>query len=316
MSKLTGYLKNIFIIILILNFAPPIIYNIYNNYSKFTENRTKVGVLEVKGVLYNSHKIVKNLRKFFENKDIKAILLKIDSPGGASGTSQVIYNEILQLKQQNGAKPVIALVENICASGGYYVASAADYIICSPSSMVGSIGVYIAHPQFKEFVEQFKIKYNVTKTGLYKTAGDPMTELTEPAKEMFQALTNDVYSQFVNDIKLRRPKLSALDENLWAQGKILTGNEAFKLGLIDEIGSYSNAVKAVKDKAIIEGEIEWVKPPKKSNIWKLLIGNDDDGSGQSRSSKTLGIIGDKIISGLADKLVNYNSDASSPHCTL
>ena len=308
MSKLTTYLKNIFFILLILQFTPPILQNLSKQYNKLYENKTQVGVIEIKGTLYSAKKHVKHLKEFFENKDIKAILLKMDCPGGSAGTSQAIYSEILALKEQNGSKPVIALVENMCASGGYYVASAADYIVASPSSMVGSIGVYIAHPQFKDFIEQFKVKYSVTKSGLYKTAGDPLTELTEPAKEMFQNLTNNVYEQFVSDIKSRRPKLAALDEKSWAEGRILTGNEALKVGLIDAVGSYSHAVKAIKDKAIIEGEIEWVKPPKKSNLWKVLVGDDENGG----KTNTLT---DKFVSALANKFVNQSGEIS-PRCNM
>ncbi len=310
MSKLTTLLKNIFFILLILQFTPPIIQNLIDRYNKLYENKTQVGVIEIKGGLYSAKKHVKHIKEFFENKDIKAILLKVECPGGAAGTSQAIYSEILALKEKNGTKPVVALVENICASGGYYVAAAADYIVASPSAMVGSIGVYIAHPQFKDFIEQFKVKYTVTKSGLYKTAGDPLTELTDEAKAMFQNLTNDVYNQFVNDIKARRSKLAAIDEKSWAEGRVFTGNEAFRLGLIDEVGSYSNAVKAIKDKAIIEGEIEWVKPPKKSNIWKVLVGDDENG-GETKS------LSDRFISSLVNKFINQSgAEETSPRCNI
>lgn len=275
MSWFSNLLKNLFFLLLILQVAPPILQNLQKQYSSLLEPHTKVGLLEIKSTLTDASHYIKVLKQFFENNSIKAILLKMDSPGGAAGTSKLIFDEIMSYKKDHPNKPIITLVENVCASGGYYIACASDHIISSPAAIIGSIGASIQVPQLKEFLDQFKIKFDVTKSGTYKTAGNPVTELTPEQKEMFQELTNDTYNQFVRDVKSRRPKLANLDEKIWAQGRIMTGGKALELGLIDEVGSNYDAIRAIKEKAIFEGEIEWIKPSKPFNFWAALTGEGD-----------------------------------------
>ncbi|MCL4361246.1 signal peptide peptidase SppA [Candidatus Dependentiae bacterium] len=301
MAKFSELLKNLLFILLILQVAPILIKSIGKQYSSFFDLKTHVGLIDIKGTLSDSKYYIKNLKKLFENKSIKAILMRIDCPGGSSGTTQAIFNEILDLKKQYGTKPLVALIENICASGGYYIATTADHIIATPSAIIGSIGVYVQHPQFKQFIEQFKVKFDITKSGAYKTSGNPFSELTNVEKEMFQTLTDDVYKQFVNDVKQRRPQLAKSNENNWAQGKVVTGNMALQLGMIDELGSESNAIKVIKEKAPIEGEIEWIKPPKKFNLWNKITGSDDDSSSESET------FFDKVISKFAAKTTEESS---------
>ena len=277
---LYNFFKTLFLALLVLQIAPIFIQGITKRYSSLLEVRTKVAVLSINGELKNSEYYVKHLRDFFSDTKIKAILLNIECPGGASGTSQAIFNEILELKKQY-AKPVIVSVENICASGGYYIACAADYIIATPSAIIASIGVCIQHPQLKEFLEQFKIKYDFTKSGKYKTAGNMFTDLTDDQKQMFQELSDNVYKQFVNDVKQRRPQLASIDEKKWADGRIITGDMAKELGLIDEIGSNSTAIRVIKEKAPIEGEIDWVKVSKKSQFWHMLFQEEDTADSKS-----------------------------------
>jgi len=258
-----------------LQFAPTIIKNAKNQYSNISEHKTKVAIVSLDGVISDSEKSIKSLRKYFEDKDIKAIVFKIDSPGGASGSSQDIFYEILALKKQYDKK-IISFVQNMAASGGYYVAAATDHIIATPSSFIGSIGSYIAFPTIKNFIEQFKLKYEIIKSGDYKTAANPFTELTEEQRQMFQELSNNVYQQFIRDMAAQRKTLSK-NYKQWADGKIFTGEQALKIGLIDEIGSHSTVVKALKEHAGIEGKIEWVKAKKSTNaLYSLLSGEDED----------------------------------------
>jgi len=258
-----------------LQFAPTLIKNIKTQFSNISEHKTKVGIVSLDGAITDSEKTIKSLRKYFEDKDIKAIVFKIDSPGGASGSSQDIFQEILAMKKQNNKK-IITFVQNVAASGGYYVAAATDHIIATPSAFIGSIGSYIAFPTIKNFIEQFKLKYEIIKSGDYKTAANPFTDLTEEQRQMFQELSNNVYYQFIRDMAAQRLALSK-NYKQWADGKIFTGEQALKLGLIDEIGSHSTVVKALKEHAGIEGKIEWVKAKKTNNaLYSLLSGEDDD----------------------------------------
>ncbi len=266
------YLKNIFFILIILQIAPSFIEGIRKQYTRYLETRTKVGLLKVKGILYDSSHYNKYLNKFFKDPSIKAILLKMECPGSAAGTGQAIFNEIQMLKKEY-PKPVVVLVENVCASGGYYIACAADYIIAPSSALIGSIGVYFPYFfKLQEFIEQYKIHYPAIKAGKYKTMTDPFVDLTLEDTELMQGLTNDSYQQFTQDVAKTR-KLSLVAINEWADGKIFTGRQARKLGLIDEIGSAYNALKVLKEKALIEDKIEWVKPPIKRGLFNFFGGD-------------------------------------------
>lgn len=275
MATFSDVVKNIFWVLALLLIAPPLIKNIKQQYSDFFEHKTKVGVIPIKGALHSSGSTIKALKTFFEDSSIKAVILKVDSPGGLAGTSQTIYNEIVHYKKQYPNKYVVSFIENMAGSGGYYIASAANYIISSPGAFVGSIGSYIQHPLFKDFIEYHKIKYEVIKSGAYKTAGNPLLELTPPQKELLQSISNDVYHQFTRDVARQRPHLAA-DINVWADGKIFTGDQALSHKLIDAVGSPATVEQVLKDKAHIEGKIEWVKPPKRTSILGSLFGQDSD----------------------------------------
>ena len=282
--SLLDYIKNIFFILIILSLAPTLIENIVKQYSRYIEQRTKVAVVPVEGVIYDSSRLAKHMNSFFKNDDIRAILIRMECPGSAAGSGEALYNEILSLKKEY-PKPVIVLVENVCASGGYNIACAADYIIAPPSSLIGSIGTSLPNLfQLKEFINQFKIGYVPITGGRYKTTTDPFVEITPEQKAMLQSAADDSYNQFIQKVaEARKLSLNKADE--WANGKIFTGHQALSLGLIDELGSSYNAIKKIKEKAFIEGEIEWVHPPKKSPWMQFLGGSDlerDDSSMFSR----------------------------------
>ncbi len=280
MAKTADFFKNIFILLLVLQFAPMLFESIKKQYSRYFEPHTKVGYLAIKGILLNSSYYVHHLKKLFEDKEVKAILVYIESPGGAAGTAEAIAHEIEQLKKEH-PKPIITIAENIVASGGYYIAAATDYIIASPSTLVGSIGVSIPG-QFKlhDFIEQYKIHYNVIKAGEYKAVTDPFAEVTPGQNALLTNVAESSYENFLEHVSSHRPKLELEHAASWADGKIFTGKQALSLGLIDLIGSQSNALQKIKEMTIIEGTIEWIKPEKVSNFWTLLFGSPDytDGS--------------------------------------
>ena len=276
MATFSDYLKNIFWALLLLQLAPLFIKDIRSQYSDLFEEKTKVGVIAIKGVIRNAYPTVKHIKQIFEDKNIKAVVLRVDSPGGVSPTAQTIFQEILHYKKQHPEKYVVTLVEQVAASGGYYIACAADYIVSAPSAFIGSIGVYIAHPNFKDFIEQFQLKYSITKTGTYKGAGDPLLTLTPEQKAQFQDLTNNTYQQFIKDVAAQRPALPH-DSTKWAEGKIFTGEQAVALNLIDATGSPATVEKILRDKAQIVGKIEWIKPTRKRPFLASLIAPEEDG---------------------------------------
>lgn len=275
---LVGTLKNIAYIalfIILLPLIPLIIGGITKLYDRYFETRVQVGVLPIKGILYDSSHYTKQLNKFFKDDQIKAILLKIECAGSAAGTGQAIYNELVELKKEY-PKPVIVLVENICASGGYYIASAADHIIASPMAMVGSIGVAMPYFfQLKDLVEYYKVKYVPLAAGDYKNSTNPFTDITPEQKEMLQSVIDDSYEQFAADIAEQR-NVSLNTKNEWANGKIFNGRQAMKLGLIDELGSATQAAKSIKEKAGITTDIKWVHAPSRTSFWSIFGGESDD----------------------------------------
>lgn len=269
------YLKNIFFFLIILQIAPSILENVKKQYGKYLSPKTDVGVMSITGTLHDSGATIKQLKKIFKNKDIKAILLKIDSPGTVSGTGEAIYREILTYKKLY-KKPIIALVENVAASGAYLIASSCDHIVAPGMSVIGSIGVTYSYLfQLKEFIEHYKINYVSIKAGEYKTVGDPFINMTQKERALLQEILNDSYHQFIKLIADQRP-LSADDYKLWAEGKVFTGEHAKKLGLIDTVGALSQAITVLKEKALIETDIRWVRPAPRGGLWGMLNGQDQN----------------------------------------
>jgi protease-4 len=269
------YLKNIFFVIIILQFAPPLIRSVTEQYQDLLKQKTKVAKVSIDGVIDNAKKYTKDLKTYFEQDDIKAVLLEVESGGGAAGSSQALFQEIKHLKEQaKTVKPVVVRAENICASGAYYVACAADSIIASPSAFVGSVGVYLPKWELKEFINQFNLNYRFFKKGKYKTMTNPFAETTEEETALLEGLAQDTYDQFVKDVADNRKNLSVKDADNWANGKIFTGNQALKIGLIDKVGSQNTAEETIKELAPIEGEIEYVSPARPSKLTQWLQGED------------------------------------------
>ncbi len=282
MAKVTDILKNLFFILLLLQIAPMVLNNLKKTVLGFLEPRTPVGYLEIKGTLWRSNHYVKQLHKLFKNDGVKAILLKFECPGGASGTAQQISNELEILKKEY-PKPTVALVENVCASGGYYIACVCDHIVAPPSAWVGSIGASIPYLfKVKQLIDYHLVAHHPIDAGKYKSTTNPFVPLTAEQEAMLHSLTDDTLKQFVQDVARHR-NLSPTESAAWADGKIFTGNQAKALGLIDEIGSRSTAVAWLKQAAQIEGEIAWVKPEKRSTFQQLFGAEEENSEGMMSS---------------------------------
>lgn len=275
---LVGTLKKIAYIalfIIILPLIPLIVNGFQSLYNRYLDPRDQVAILPIKGVLYESGYYTKQLNKFFKDDQIKAILLKIESPGSAAGTGQAIYNEIIELKKEY-PKPIVALIENVCASGGYYIVCACDHIVSSPMAVVGSIGS--AFPYFfqvKDCLEQIKIKYVPLAAGDYKNSTNPFTDITPEQKQMLQSVIDDSYEIFAEDVAANR-NLSLDTKNEWANGKLFSGRQALKLGLIDELGSQTQIIKAIKDKAHLDHDIKWIHAPSRTGFWSFFSSDTDE----------------------------------------
>ncbi len=276
-NKFSSILKNLFFLFLILQFAPAMLVNLKKQFTDMLTPKTMVGVLKIKGYLEDSSYYVRKIDKFLETKEIKGLILYIDSPGGYAGTPQVIINELKKFKEK---KPIISVVENVCASGAYYVAAISNRIITTPSALVGSIGVYLRLPNIKALAENYNIKVNFIKSGKYKTIGSPFKDLLPEEAQFLQGTTDDTYRQFTSDIAEYR-NLSLTNKEEWADGKIFTGAQALTLKLVDQIGSISDAKEGIRSLIAeygmeVEKEIKLIYPKRPTTIQRLISGEDED----------------------------------------
>jgi protease-4 len=217
----------------------------------------KVGVIEVYGVIADSRKIIEQLHDFRDNDSVKAIVLRIDSPGGGVGPSQEIHDEV---KSVDAIKPVVVSMGSVAASGGYYIAAAAREIVANPGTITGSIGVIMEFTNYQEVLEKIGLSSVVVKSGEYKDIGSPTREMTATERVILQNLIDDVHSQFVASVAEGRH----LDESAVssiADGRIFSGRRAMAMGLVDKMGNLDVAIKRAAELAGIDGEPKVVYPP-------------------------------------------------------
>ncbi len=289
MATFSDYVKNIFWLLVLLQLAPMFIKGIRSQYSEMFEQKTRVGVITIEGAIKAADPTVRHIKEIFTDNTIKAVVLKINSPGGIAPSGQTIFNELIHYKKAHPEKYVIAFSETVAASGGYYIASGADHIIAAPSALIGSVGALIVHPNFRKLIEQFNIQYDVTKTGTYKSAGDPFLEMSPADKEQFQSMSDNCYKQFVRDVTKQRPQLPS-DTTKWAEGRLFTGEQALQLSMIDQIGSQSTVEQVLRDKSPIVGRIEWVKPVKKQPFLASIFASEEDGDNRNYLSMCINAI--------------------------
>lgn len=204
----------------------------------FFTSKEGVGIIELKGLIVSSEQILKQLTEFKNDPNVKAIVLRIDSPGGAVGASQEIYAEV---KRTSEVKPVVASMGSLGASGGYYAALGADTIFANPGTMTGSIGVIIKFPNLAGLYDKIGYKSEVIKSGPLKGIGSSDRALTEEERNLMQDVIKNVYNQFVGDVAEAR---SMPEEAVFklADGRVFTGEQALDAGLIDKLGNFTDAI--------------------------------------------------------------------------
>lgn len=231
----------------------------------------RLGLIEIKGVILESETTVKNLERFADSKDIAAIILRIDSPGGGVAASQEIYESVRRVR--DSGKFVVASMASVAASGGYYVACGADTIMANPGTTTGSIGVIAEMINATELLQKIGVRFEVIKSGKYKDSGSPFRPMNEDDRRQLQEYVNDAYDQFVEVVARERdlPKAEVLK---FADGRIFTGQQAHALDLVDVLGTYEDAVTLAGERGGIAGKARVVKPPQRKNtMWDLLFGD-------------------------------------------
>lgn len=227
----------------------------------------KVAVLRVDDVIIEDQIYLESISKIRDDDEIKAVVVRINSPGGAVGPSQEIYSELLKLSEE---KPLVASIGSVGASGGYYIACAAEKIYANPGSITGSIGVIAQFASYEKLLEWAKVDVEVIKSGKFKDIGSPFREMTETDREYIQELIDNVHSQFKSAVAKSR-NLNAEQVDRIADGKIFSGEQAKELNLVDELGTVYDAINLAGNMAGIEGEprLKYF-PKKKSPLLDLL----------------------------------------------
>jgi len=253
--------------------------------------RGRVALLEVEGVLYDVRNLVDELHAYSDNPTIRAIVVRIDSPGGSAAASQELYDEIRKIRVRK-VKPIVVSMGNVAASGGYYVACGADEIFANPATLTGSIGVIMNFFNWEILVRKVGISFEVVKSGEYKDIGSPTRPMTDQERQLLQDIINDVYDQFVNAIYVSRS--DSLKQAYFAHygneedsatsdvvkqylaslcdGRIFSGRQAYQYGLVDNLGNLDDAIKRAASLAGIKGRPKVFKKKKPLSFFDLIRG--------------------------------------------
>jgi len=232
-------------------------------------SKDSIAVLEIKGVIAESDETLEKIRDISEMDDVKAVIVRIDSPGGGVAPSQEIYEE---LKKLDAKKPVIASLATLAASGGYYIAVGARTIVSNPGTLTGSIGVIMQLADLQKLYEFIKISPVTIKSGKFKDIGSTSRPMTAEEKELLQKLSDNIHMQFKKDVSASR-KIPMAELDKIADGRVLSGLQAKELKLVDEIGNFEDAVDLAAKIAKIKGKPTLYYPEaKKEGFIKLLVG--------------------------------------------
>ncbi len=227
----------------------------------------KIGVVEVQGMIVTSEKIINQLIAYREDKGVKAIVLRIDSPGGAAVPSQEIYQEVMKAREE---KKVVASLGGIAASGGYFVASGADLIVANPGTITGSIGVIIQVSNVEGLMKLIGLKTYTFKSGQHKDLLSPFREPTPEEQQIVMGIVQSAHVQFVEGVaKGRNMEVDAVKK--LADGRIFSGQRALELGLVDQMGNLQDAIDIAARISGIKGKPNVIYPKKRWNVFDLLV---------------------------------------------
>ncbi|AFM27245.1 signal peptide peptidase SppA [Desulfomonile tiedjei] len=235
-------------------------------WSSILEGGNKIGIVTIEGTIMSSDDILKQLRKYRKKSSIKAVLLRVNSPGGSVAPAQEIYREIARLREK---KPVVVSMETVAASAAYYISSNADAIVCSQGTITGSIGVIMILPEIHQIIQRVGADVNIIKAGKYKDIGSITRPLTEEERGILNGFAAEIHEQFISDVaRGRKGKIEEQKLREIADGRFFTGEKAKEWGLVDDIGNFYDAVKVAAKLGKIKTEPELVYPKKK---WDNLL---------------------------------------------
>lgn len=266
-----GVFAMVFVFFVILVVFASYTMNAFNETSNAEKNakRAHIGVIEVDGVIMESKDVIDLLQTAEDDKQIEAIILRVNSPGGSVGPTQEIYEEIVRIDKK---KPIYASFAGVAASGGYYIGVATRKIWASPGTLTGSIGVIMEFMDLSKLYEFAKVAPQTVKAGRYKDAGNPSRALTTEEADMMNKLIAGVHQQFIGDIVKKRGDRIKGDIQEIAQGQIFSGETAKALGLVDELGSLWTAGRAIHKtlKTKDEFALKFMKKKKHLSLFDLV----------------------------------------------
>ncbi|MBN1662840.1 MAG: signal peptide peptidase SppA [Deltaproteobacteria bacterium] len=230
--------------------------------------KDKIGVVFVEGAIFESQQIIADIDTFRKDDNIRAVVLRIDSQGGGVAPSQEIYEAVVELKKK---KKVVVSMGSLAASGGYLIACAANKIVANPGTLTGSISAVMQFADAEELFKKVGLRSSVIKSGKFKDIGSPFRKMTQEEEELLQEMIDDVYDQLLETIARDR-KIAKEELRKIADGRVFTGRQARKLGLVDELGDMGYAVRLTGKLAGIKGEPDIVYPRgKKRSFWQLIL---------------------------------------------
>lgn len=232
----------------ILSFQSFFLFRLLPSETGFTSfDGDRLGVLSVEGGIFTVQDKLDLIRRYRKSDSVKGLLIDVDSPGGAVAPSQELSDAVSRFAATG--RPVVASIRSVGASGGYYVASSADTIVANPGSLVGSIGVIMQFMQVKDLMNEIGVDYNVVKSGEFKDLGSPFREMEPEERAVLRDLIMDVYDQFLNHVLENRGQLNRDKLESMADGRVFTGQQALKNGLVDAVGSRRDAIRRLADAA-------------------------------------------------------------------
>jgi protease-4 len=245
---------------------------LFTFFQKEVTLKEKVALVNVEGPILQAKRTVDEIKGYVKDKSIKAIVLRVDSPGGGVVPSQEIYAEVRNAAVQ---KKIIVSMGSVAASGGYYISAPASRIIANPGTITGAIGVIMEVPNIKGLMDKIGIKTEVIKSGKYKDIASVFRDIGKEERAILQGVMDDVHGQFIKAVSDGR-KIPIEDVRKIADGRIFSGNQAAKIGLVDEIGDLEHAIKVAARLAGIKDEPEVVTRKERSPILDLLDGKIPD----------------------------------------
>ena len=233
----------------------------------FTIGKDKIGVVEIYGPIIGADKSVRQIEKFAKDSSIKGILVHIDSPGGAVAPSQEIYEAVVRARKK---KKVVASMATLAASGGFYIAVGADKIVANPGTITGSIGVIMGFADMRKLMAKLGVESIVIKSGQFKDIGTSAREFTDEDRKMLESVIDDVYMQFVETVaKERNQEISKVKKI--ADGRIFSGRQGKELGMVDQLGTFKDAIDLLASLTGITGEPILIRESEKYSWLKELL---------------------------------------------